>query len=133
LTIADGLRTPVGVLNWTIVSDKSKVAGVFSVSDEQIKAAMRLLLERLKVFVEPSAAVGLAVVLFDQDFRHECEEKAAAAGTDTWRIGIVLSGGNTTVEAMAGFFGSGTKDETTQRAQSKQGVFGDTVAENVAG
>lgn len=102
-TIADGLRTPVGLNNWAVISDPSKVAGVYSVSDEQIKKAMKLVLERMKVVVEPSAVVGLAVCLFDEDFRRKVETEAGEAG---WDIGIVFSGGNTTVEAIAALFAS---------------------------
>jgi len=109
LTIADGLRTPAGEINWTIVSDKRKVRGCFGVNEEQIKAALRLLMERLKVFIEPSAAVGFAVCLFDETFRRECEEGMKEAGRDLWKVGIVLTGGNTTVEAIVGIFG---KSET---------------------
>ncbi|KAL4748621.1 hypothetical protein BDW72DRAFT_179912 [Aspergillus terricola var. indicus] len=101
LTIADGLRTPVGVLNWEVISDKSKVAGVFSVTEEQIKAAMRLVLERMKVVVEPSAVVGLAVCLYNEEFRRLVEQEAPAG----WDVGIVFSGGNTTVEAIGNLFG----------------------------
>ncbi|KAH8694234.1 putative pyridoxal-phosphate dependent enzyme [Talaromyces proteolyticus] len=102
-TIADGLRTPVGLHNWAVISDPSKVAGVYSVSDDQIKKAMRLVLERMKVVVEPSAVVGLAVCLFDEDFRRKVEEEG---GQDGWDIGIVFSGGNTTVEAISALFTS---------------------------
>ncbi|KAJ5577354.1 hypothetical protein N7535_004280 [Penicillium sp. DV-2018c] len=98
LTIADGLRTPVGLLNWEVISNDKKVEGVFSVTEEQIKAAMRLVLERMKVVVEPSAVVGLAVCLFDEDFRRRVEREG---GKDGWDIGVVFSGGNTTVEAIA--------------------------------
>ncbi|KAL9131349.1 MAG: hypothetical protein Q9217_000676, partial [Psora testacea] len=66
LTIADGLRTPVGETNWSIISNKEYVSGLYSVTELQIKKAMKLVMERLKVFVEPSACVGLAVVLFDE-------------------------------------------------------------------
>ncbi|KAJ6014776.1 Tryptophan synthase beta subunit-like PLP-dependent enzymes superfamily [Penicillium herquei] len=97
LTVADGLRTPVGVLNWEVISDKKKVEGVFAVTEEQIKAALRLVLERMKVVVEPSAVVGLAVCLFDEEFRKRVEEEG---GEDGWDVGIVFSGGNTTVEAI---------------------------------
>ncbi|KAG7091318.1 hypothetical protein E1B28_010362 [Marasmius oreades] len=99
LTIADGLRTPLGEINWTVISDKSKVEGVYSVGEEQIKKAMKLLLERLKVWVEPSSCVPLAVVLFDEDFRKECVR------LNVRRLGVVLSGGNTTVEAVSKLFG----------------------------
>jgi threonine dehydratase len=102
-TIADGLRTPVGVANWAVISDPAKVAGVYSVTEEQIKKAMRLVLERMKVVVEPSAVVGLAVCLFDEDFRRRVE---AEAGGEGWDVGIVFSGGNTTVEAIGLLFAS---------------------------
>lgn len=101
LTIADGLRTPVGLLNWEVVSDRRKVEGVFSVTEEQIKAAMRLVLERMKVVVEPSAVVGLAVCLFDENFRRRVEQEAGEAG---WDVAVVFSGGNTTVEAIGKLF-----------------------------
>ncbi|KAL4915831.1 tryptophan synthase beta subunit-like PLP-dependent enzyme [Aspergillus aurantiobrunneus] len=100
LTIADGLRTPVGVLNWEVISDKKKVAGVFSVSEEQIKAAMRLVLERMKVVVEPSAVVGLAVCLYNEEFRRLVEKESP----EGWDVGIVFSGGNTTVDAIGRLF-----------------------------
>lgn len=102
LTIADGLRTPVGLLNWEVISNKCKVEGVFAVTEEQIKAAMRLVLERMKVVVEPSAVVGLAVCLFDEEFRRRVEEESGEKG---WDVAIVFSGGNTTVEAIAKLFG----------------------------
>ncbi|PKX88729.1 tryptophan synthase beta subunit-like PLP-dependent enzyme [Aspergillus novofumigatus IBT 16806] len=89
LTIADGLRTPVGFLNWEVISDGTKVAGVFAVTEDQIKAAMRLVLERMKVVVEPSAVVGLAVCLFNEEFRRLVEKEA---GPDGWDIGIVFTG-----------------------------------------
>ncbi|KAL0065552.1 hypothetical protein AAF712_007463 [Marasmius tenuissimus] len=100
LTIADGLRTPLGEVNWTIISDKSKVEGVYSVGEEEIKKAMKLLLERLKVLVEPSSCVPFAVVLFDEGFRKECVR------LNVTRLGIILSGGNTTVEAISKLFGT---------------------------
>ncbi|KAL3496730.1 tryptophan synthase beta subunit-like PLP-dependent enzyme [Aspergillus germanicus] len=101
LTIADGLRTPVGVLNWAIISDPKKHSGVFAVTEEQIKAAMRLVLERMKVFVEPSAVVGLAVCLYNEEFRRLVEREAP----EGWDVGVVFSGGNTTVEAIGKLFG----------------------------
>ncbi|KAL4895312.1 tryptophan synthase beta subunit-like PLP-dependent enzyme [Aspergillus ambiguus] len=100
LTIADGLRTPVGVLNWGVISDPQKVAGVYAVTEEQITAAMRLVLERMKVVVEPSAVVGLAVCLFNEDFRRMVEKEAPQG----WDVGVVFSGGNTTVEAIGKLF-----------------------------
>lgn len=128
LTIADGLRTPVGELTWTVISDKSKVKGVFAVSEQQILQAMKLVLERMKVFVEPSAVVGLAVCLYDEEFRQLVEKEG---GVEGWDIGVVLSGGNTTVEAITKMFEVG--EDKGERAEGKLGSSGERVAENVAG
>lgn len=103
LTIADGLRTPLGEITWKVVSDKEKVKGFYSVTEEQIKAAMRLMLERAKIFIEPSAAVGVAVALYNEEFRSMVESEAGPQG---WDVGVVLTGGNTTMEAIAKLFAS---------------------------
>ncbi|CAG8255601.1 unnamed protein product [Penicillium salamii] len=97
LTIADGLRTPVGEINWTVISDNKKVQGIFAVTENQIKEAMKLVLERMKLFIEPSAAVPVAVVLFAEEFRRIVEREG---GEEGWDVGVILSGGNTTVEAI---------------------------------
>ena len=78
-TVADGLRTALGKLNFEILR-RSKVAVVL-VDDEAILTAMRLIWNRLKIVVEPSAAVCLAAMLLDT--------KRVAA-----RAGVILSGGN---------------------------------------
>lgn len=103
LTIADGVRTPVGEIPWTVISDSQKLHGIYSVTEEQIKAALKLLMERAKLFVEPTAALGLAVVLYNEDFRRMVQEEAGERG---WNIGVFLSGGNTTMEAIAKLFNS---------------------------
>ncbi|KAI9699681.1 MAG: hypothetical protein M1836_002715 [Candelina mexicana] len=128
LTIADGLRTPVGRIPWSIISDKEKVEGIYSVSEEQIKKAMRLVIERMKVFVEPSAVVGLAVCLYNEEFRRLVEEKA---GEEGWNMGVVLSGGNTTLEAVSKLFE--VSEDNAERAEGVLGRDGERVAENVAG
>lgn len=128
LTIADGLRTPVGSIPWSIISDKLKCRGIFAVTEEQILEAMKLVLERMKVFVEPSAVVGLAVALFDEEFRGLVEQEG---GEEGWDIGVVFSGGNTTVEAVGKMFAVG--DVKGQRLEGKLGMDGERMAENVAG
>lgn len=156
LTIADGLRTPVGILNWDIVSDKQKVEGVYSVTERQIKEAMRLILERMKVVVEPSGAVGLAVALYCEGWRGwvgEMQRREREMGRDrVWDVGVVLSGGNTTVEAVVGLFGKdenegdGDEDEgegggergqkedkEEERAKGTVGVDGEKEVEDVPG
>lgn len=102
LTIADGLRTPVGEIPWAVLSDPEKVRGVYSVSEAEIKAAMKLVIERMKVVVEPSAVVPLAVCLFNEEFRRLVEREA---GDEGWDVGVVLTGGNTTVERIGELFG----------------------------
>ncbi|MCJ1400217.1 hypothetical protein MMC11_003421 [Xylographa trunciseda] len=131
LTIADGLRTPLSPLTWSIVSDKSLVEGVYAVSEEQIKRAMRLVFERMKVVVEPSAVVGLAVALWDEGFRRVVEEKGGERG---WDVGVVFSGGNVGVEALGELFAGGKEEGTEgEREVGKLGTDGARVAENVAG
>ena len=81
-TIADGLRTCLGELTWPVVRDC--VERVITVSDDEIRDAMRLLYARVKIVVEPSAAVGLAVATSDE-FRKLPGLR---------RVAIVLTGGN---------------------------------------
>jgi threonine dehydratase len=137
LTIADGLRTPLGKLPWKIFTSGSKekpkfLEGVYSVTEDQIKDAMRLVLERMKVFVEPSAVVALAVVLYDETFRSWARERQEEEGVESWDVGIIFSGGNTTIEAIVGLFGN-KEGETEKRAEAKIGSDGKAVAEHIAG
>jgi len=129
LTIADGLRTPLGEINWKFISDPSYVSGLYAVTEDQIKQAMRLVLERMKCFVEPSAVVGLATILYNEDFRKMVEKEA---GEEGWNIGVVFSGGNTTIEAISEIFAS-IPQEHAEREASVVGRDGGKVAENVAG
>jgi threonine dehydratase len=87
-TIADGLLTSLGENTWPIIRDH--VERVVTVSDDQIIAAMRLVWERAKMLIEPSAAVPLAAVLSD--------EFKQLAGLE--RIGIILSGGNVDLDRL---------------------------------
>ena len=86
-------------------------------------------MERAKLFVEPSAAVSLAVVLYNEEFRKMVE----AASEDGWNIGVVLSGGNTTLEALTKLFAVPKEVNDAERAAGKLGANGEKVAENVAG
>ncbi|MBA4066403.1 MAG: serine dehydratase [Isosphaera sp.] len=87
-TIADGLLTSLGQLTWPVIRDR--VEAVFTVTEEQIRSAMRLVWERMKQVIEPSAAVGVAVVL-GAEFR-------ALAGVRS--VGVVLSGGNVGLDKL---------------------------------
>lgn len=79
-TIADGLRTSLGTLTFPII--KKYVTDIHTVSDFNIAEAMKLVWERMKLVIEPSAATPLAALL---------KNKARYSGK---RIGIILSGGN---------------------------------------
>ncbi|ETN41369.1 uncharacterized protein HMPREF1541_03304 [Cyphellophora europaea CBS 101466] len=131
LTIADGLRTPVGVVNWGIVSDKEKLEAVYAVSEEEIKMAMRLVWERMKCVVEPSGCVALATVLFNEEFRKWIAEQQKEG--EFWDVGVVFSGGNTTMKAVAALFGEEKESIPEEREEGKVGKGGERVAENVAG
>jgi threonine dehydratase len=74
---------------------------MYSVSETQIVAALRLVYERCKIVVEPSAVVGLAVALYNEDFRAMVEKEA---GDEGWDLGVVFSGGNVSLEALGKLF-----------------------------
>jgi threonine dehydratase len=80
-TIADGQRTTSpGEITFPIA--QRLCAGVLTVSDDELRAAMRFAFERLKLVVEPSGAAALAALLAG---------KLDARGR---RVGVVISGGN---------------------------------------
>ena len=85
-TIADGLRTSLGVRNFSII--RRHVEDILTVSEDSIVAAMRLLWERAKLLVEPSGAVALAALL----------EHGPPAGCK--RMGIMLTGGNVDLDRL---------------------------------
>lgn len=87
-TIADGLLTSTGQLTWPVIRDL--VERVFTVSDDEIRTAMRLVWERMKLIVEPSGAVGAAVAL-SEAFR-------ALPGLE--KVGVVFSGGNVNLDTL---------------------------------
>jgi threonine dehydratase len=85
-TIADGLRTCLGEKTFPVlVRDVEKIV---TVSEEDIVRGMRLVMERMKIVIEPSAAVPLGALL---------GKRSAIAGS---RIGIILSGGNVDLSSL---------------------------------
>ncbi len=88
-SIADGIRTLApGTLTFPI--EQEHLEAVVLVNDAEIKAALRFLLFRLKVLVEPTGAVGVAAILAG---------KVPVAGK---RVGVILSGGNVDPDVLAG-------------------------------
>jgi len=87
LTIADGLRTTKpGAETFPII--QRLVEDILLVSDAEILAAMRFLLSRMKILVEPSGAVGVAALLH------------ARLPPGLRRVGLILSGGNVDLEFL---------------------------------
>ena len=86
-TIADGLRTSIGEITWPII--QQHVDDVFTVTEEEIVYGTRLVLERMKVVIEPSSGVVLAAVLTERF-------KKATAGLKN--IAVLLCGGNLDIE-----------------------------------
>jgi len=85
-TVADGLRTSLGELTFPIL--RALLAEVVTVSEEAIIAAMRLVWERMKILIEPSAAVPVAALL------------EGALPVRGLRVGVILSGGNLDLDAL---------------------------------
>lgn len=80
LTIADGLRTALGDITFHFI--QKYVEEIQLAEESEIIEAMRLIWERMKIIVEPSSAITLAIVLKNKDF------------FKGKRIGLILSGGN---------------------------------------
>jgi threonine dehydratase len=84
-TIADGQQGDrMGVLTLAVM--RERVDEVVAVTDDEIRAAMRVLFDRLKQVVEPSGATALAAIL------------SGAIDTRGKRVGVTLSGGNVGLE-----------------------------------
>jgi threonine dehydratase len=89
-SIADGLLTTVGTKTFPIIQENVK--RIITVSDTEIISAMRLIWERLKIIIEPSAAVAFAAVLKEkEEFRNK-------------NVGVILSGGNIDLERACKLF-----------------------------
>eukprot|EP00397_Hematodinium_sp_SG-2012_P043440 GEMP01048290.1.p1 GENE.GEMP01048290.1~~GEMP01048290.1.p1 ORF type:complete len:327 (+),score=83.63 GEMP01048290.1:182-1162(+) len=96
-TIADGLLTNLGVYTFPVI--QQNVDSVVVVEEDEIKRALRLMLERMKVVIEPSAAVGLAAVL-SPNFAPIKKRLAEKLQKRQPKIAIVLSGGNVDLDQL---------------------------------
>jgi threonine dehydratase len=79
-TIADGLRTNLGDINFPIILDYIK--SIICVNENEIINAMKLIFDKLNILIEPSSAVAFAGLL---------KEKEKFKGK---KVGVILSGGN---------------------------------------
>ena len=85
-TIADGLKVPLKDLTWHFVSNH--VTDILTASEHEIVAAMKITWKRMKIVMEPSSAVPLAVILKNKDI---------FAGQ---RVGVVITGGNVDLDLL---------------------------------
>jgi threonine dehydratase len=80
------IRDRSGALTFEII--KERVDDIITVSEESIKVAMRMIWERMKIIVEPSSAVPLAVIIENKSmFKNQ-------------KVGIILTGGNVDLEKL---------------------------------
>lgn len=84
-TCADGLRTALSPRTFRAL--RENLAGIVTVEEDAILAAMRFVWERMKLVIEPSSAVPIAALL---------EGRVPASG----RVGIIVSGGNVDLERL---------------------------------
>jgi threonine dehydratase len=85
-TIADGLKVPLKDLTWHFVSNN--VTDIFTASEQEIVDAMKMTWTRMKMIIEPSCAVPLAIILKNKDI---------FAGK---RVGVVITGGNVDLDLL---------------------------------
>jgi threonine dehydratase len=85
-TIADGLLTSLGTLTFPII--QQRVEQIVTVGEAAIVDSMKFVWERVKIIIEPSAAVPVAVLW---------ERTIDLRGL---KVGIVLSGGNVDLEKL---------------------------------
>lgn len=85
-TIADGLRTSLSELTFSIIQDH--VSEIITVPEERIIQTMKQCWEVLKIIIEPSGAVPLAVIM---------EQPQRFAGQN---VAVIISGGNVDLECL---------------------------------
>ncbi|CAM3410454.1 beta-hydroxyaspartate dehydratase BhcB [Paracoccus nototheniae] len=85
-TIADGLKVPLKDLTWHFV--KNHVTDILTASEDEIVEAMKLTWKRMKIVIEPSCAVPLAVIL---------KNPTVFAGK---RVGVIITGGNVDLDRL---------------------------------
>ncbi|WP_103664705.1 pyridoxal-phosphate dependent enzyme [Gracilimonas amylolytica] len=85
-TIADGLRTSLGELPFSIITQN--VDDIVTVSEESIKESMRFIWERMNMIIEASCAVPVSAVF---------DEKVDIKGK---KVGIIITGGNVDLDNL---------------------------------
>ena len=79
-TICDGLRAQIGTKTFPVIQDL--VDGIITIEENEVIDSLRMIWERLKIIVEPSCSIALALVL---------KKKHLFKGQN---VGLIMSGGN---------------------------------------
>ncbi|MCA9280625.1 MAG: pyridoxal-phosphate dependent enzyme [Phycisphaerales bacterium] len=86
-TICDGARTPyLGA--WTFPVIRERVDGIITATDAEVSRAMRVMMEKARLVVEPTGALGLAGAM---KMRDEIAGKT---------VGVIVSGGNVDLDEI---------------------------------
>nr|WP_317199301.1 beta-hydroxyaspartate dehydratase BhcB [uncultured Psychrobacter sp.] len=85
-TIADGLKVPLKDLTWHFVSNY--VTDILTATEEEIVEAMKLTWTHMKIIIEPSCAVPLAVILKNKDV------------FASKKVGVIITGGNVDLDKL---------------------------------
>jgi len=86
VTVADGLKVPLKENTWHFVS--RNVTDILTASEDEIVEAMKLTWARMKIVIEASCAVPLAVIL---------KNREVFAGR---RVGVIITGGNVDLDNL---------------------------------
>lgn len=86
-TIADGLLTNLSEKTLEII--RENVEDIFIVNDDDIKKAQKLMMDHLKLVIEPSSAVPFAAILKNKEvFKNK-------------KVGLIISGGNLDLDNLS--------------------------------
>ena len=85
-TVCDGLRAEIGSKTFPVIQDL--VDGIETVSEKDILESLRMIWERMKIIVEPSCSISLAMVIKNSNlFKNK-------------NVGLIMSGGNVNLNSL---------------------------------
>ena len=85
-TVCDGLRAEIGSKTFPVIQDL--VDGIETVSEKDIVESLRMIWERMKIIVEPSCSISLAMVLKNSNLFKDKN------------VGLIMSGGNVDLNSL---------------------------------
>ena len=85
-TVCDGLRAEIGSKTFPVIQDL--VDGIETVSEKDIVESLRMIWERMKIIVEPSCSISLAMVIKNSNLFKDKN------------VGLIMSGGNVDLNSL---------------------------------